>query len=65
MLGGSPPGGFTLGGGSGDGGATPTLTRIDLPTFVMLDPQTTGVSLDPRAAAVTLDPQTTEVVIDG
>lgn len=66
-------GGITLG-GTGTTSTPGILPRIDLPTTVTLDPQTTAVTtdprltaltVDPRTTAATVDPQTTRVVIDG
>lgn len=62
MLGSSPPAGFTLG---GPNPLTAVLPRIELPTRITLDPQSTAMTADPRNVAAVLDQQTTEVIIDG
>jgi hypothetical protein len=71
MLGSVSLGSFSLGGGAP---ALVDLPRIDLPTFIVLDPRTTtatlydpdvSVTVDPYLDAAVLDPQTTYTTIDG
>lgn len=61
MLGGSPPGAFTLGGGNVE---LRTLPTVDLPVTVLIDPHASTITVHAPTGAVTVDPARSTVTVD-